>query len=57
MAEFTMEGEMVALVFLAFLWLSNAYEVTVSYMMAYDEGSILKLKAIPPLKILLSKNN
>ncbi|XP_019264226.1 PREDICTED: probable protein phosphatase 2C 51 isoform X5 [Nicotiana attenuata] len=38
MAEFTMEGEKVALLFGAFLCLSYAYEVSVSCMMAYDEG-------------------
>ncbi|XP_059300879.1 probable protein phosphatase 2C 51 isoform X3 [Lycium ferocissimum] len=38
MAEFTMVGEKVALLFGAFLCSSYAYEVSVSCMMAYDEG-------------------
>ncbi|XP_027773404.1 probable protein phosphatase 2C 51 isoform X1 [Solanum pennellii] len=38
MAEFSMEGEKVGLLLVTFLCLSYAYEVSVSCMMAYDEG-------------------
>ncbi|PHU16459.1 hypothetical protein BC332_17664 [Capsicum chinense] len=47
MAEFTMEGEMVALLFVAFLCSTNAYEVTVSCMMAYDEGGASAVLSSP----------
>ncbi|KAM3373725.1 putative protein phosphatase 2C 51 isoform X1 [Capsicum galapagoense] len=45
--EFTMEGEMVALLFVAFLCSTNAYEVTVSCMMAYDEGGASAVLSSP----------
>lgn len=38
MAEFSMEGGKLALLFGAFLCSSYAYEVSVSCMIAYDEG-------------------
>ncbi|XP_049408707.1 probable protein phosphatase 2C 51 [Solanum stenotomum] len=38
MAEFSMEGEKVAFLLVTFLCSSCAYEVSVSCMMAYDEG-------------------
>ncbi|PHT80444.1 hypothetical protein T459_18496 [Capsicum annuum] len=47
MAEFTMEGEMVALLFVAFLCSTNAYEVMVSCMMAYDEGGASAVLSSP----------
>ncbi|XP_047270219.1 probable protein phosphatase 2C 51 isoform X2 [Capsicum annuum] len=45
--EFTMEGEMVALLFVAFLCSTNAYEVMVSCMMAYDEGGASAVLSSP----------